>query len=222
MQNYVIWFLGANASGKSTLSAKVQAKLRKLFPRGCKPEADFINDQGTIILTKTSRVSANLGKFNHPVLYQDPIPTNACCGTDTLPKKALIARALEVAGYEPNEIKFTFVEGIMATRQWIDLFPKGHQILLVLLDIEIDHCMLRLIQRRSEKKGLEQNEVLESLTEKTVANVTGKINGFRRMFEDLKLRRDITSLYFRVDEEFDSDQATTTILKALLNGKIHN
>lgn len=222
MEKYVVWFIGANASGKSTLSAKVQLKLRKLFPRGFKPEADFITTEGVCVFTKTSRNSANLGKFNHPILYQDTIPTNACCGTDTLPKKELIQRALQLASVDYIDNKFIFVEGIMATRQWVDLMPRGYKILLVLLDIEIDHCMLRLIQRRSEKKGLEQSEVLESLTEKTVANVTDKINGFRRMFEDLKLRRDITSLYFRVDEEFDSDQATTTILKALLNGKIHN
>lgn len=216
MQNTVIWFIGANASGKSTLSANVQYKLRKLYSRGSDPGFDFVHENGKVLLTRTSGLSCNLGKFNHPKLYQDPIKTNACCGTDTLPKKELISRALEVSSYAPNGIKFIFVEGIMATRQWVDLFPSGYRILLVLLDISIDHCMLRLIQRRSEKKGLEQSEVLESLTEKTVANVTGKIAGFRKMFDDLKLRRDITSLRFDIDENFDIEYATSVILKQIL------
>ena len=220
MEKYVVWFLGANASGKSTLSAKVQLELRKLYPRHAPASVDFLYD-GEELLTRTSRVSANLGKFNHPILYQDPIKTNACCGTDTLPKKEMIEKALGISGYEPNNIKFIFVEGIMATRQWLKLMPRGYKILLVLLDIELEYCLGRLIHRRSEKKGLEPSEVLDSLTEKTIENISGKINGFRRMFNDLKLERDITTtLCYRIDDDFDSDEATRTILNTILNGKI--
>lgn len=219
MDKYVIWFLGANASGKSTLSALIQRELSQIFPRLEPVESDFIRDQQNgIILTLTSRFSANLGKFNHPVLYEGKVKTNACCGTDTLSKKALIARALEVAG--SNEIEFVFVEGIMATRQWVDIFPKDYRVLLVLLDIDIEHCILRLIQRRSEKTGLSQAELLESLTEKTVENVTGKINGFRRMYDDLILRRDIVGMKFDVDQGFNSEELSKHIVNLLINGKI--
>ena len=216
---YVIWFLGANASGKSTLAALVQKELSRLYPRNGHPGADFVIDQDNgVILTLTSRCSTNLGKFNHPALYEGKVKTNACCGTDTLPKKALIARALEVAA--SNNYQFIFVEGIMATRQWVDLFPEGYRILLVLLDIDIDNCMLRLIQRRSEKSGLEQREVLESLTEKTVENVTGKINGFRRMYDDLILRRDIVGMKYAVDQSFNSVEISKHIANLLIHGKI--
>lgn len=217
---YIIWFLGANASGKSTLSALIQRELSDKYPRYHRDaRTDFIIDQSNgVILTLTSSCSANLGKFNHPVLYDGKVKTNACCGTDTLPKKTLIARALEVAG--SNEIKFIFVEGIMATRQWVDIFPEGYRILLVLLDIDIENCILRLTQRRSEKSGLEQSEVLESLTEKTVDNVSGKINGFRRMYEDLILRRDIVGMKYAVDQSFNSVEISKQIANLLVHGKI--
>lgn len=211
--------LGANASGKSTLSALIQKQLSLHFPRREAPEFDFVFDQDNgVILTMTSRCSVNLGKFNHPVLYDGKVKTNACCGTDTLPKKSLVSRALEVAA--SNDFQFIFVEGIMATRQWVDLFPEGYKILVILLDIELEYCMLRLIQRRSEKSGLSQEEVLSGLTEKTVSNVSSKINGFRRMFDDLTARRDIEGIKYAVDQSFNSVEESKNIVKRLINGTV--
>lgn len=190
MDKYVIWIVGANASGKSTLSALIQKHFKQ-----DDFELGFYVEDRKILYTQTSEYTINLGKFNHPKICVGK--TNACCGTDTLAKKELIALGLEKAG--ETGTRLIFVEGIMATRQWVDIFPEGYKVILVLLDLEIEQCIQRLMVRRSKKTGQDPSILLDNLTEKTVSNLEGKINGFRRLFEDLS-KRGLMSFYFHSSE----------------------
>lgn len=219
MENTVFWFIGANATGKSTLAAAIQKALREREgARYSNHDFDFIRENGKVLLTITSAKSCNLGNFCHPLLYDDR-KTNACCGTDTLPKKELVARALEVASYTPNNVPLIFVEGIMATRQWLDLMPKGYRVHVVLFDIDLDYCMHRIIQRRAKKTGKSEEELIDALDQKTVDNVNGKITGFRKMYYDL-LRRDIvTGTRLVITSEFILEKAVRHFINSLY-GKV--
>ena len=61
--------------------------------------------------------------------------------------------------------------------------------------------------------------MLESLEEKTVENIAGKIKGFRRMYEDLILRRDIVGMKYVVDQSFNSVEISKHIAYLLIHGK---
>lgn len=221
-RKYIVWIIGANASGKTSLAATVQRSLREHAINEDKTVQSYEDSlriaNGNIIYTRTSPNSCNIGKFNHPLMWrQRRVETNECCGTDTLPKKDLINFAIQEASIPFLDNDYIFVEGVMATRQWLKMFPTNeYGVLMVLMDIDIENCIQRLALRRSKRKGISQIEALESMNKKTVENIEGKIRGFRKMFDDLICDERIScGMCFQIDESYVLGDAAHQIVNWL-------
>lgn len=190
-----VWFLGSNGAGKTT-----QSKMLHSF---------FANDSKEIITGVDEEVVWKYTRFGSNISNIGIVNDNQCCGTDTLSKKEQISTSYERA---INDTTIVVVDGIMATSTWIDFIKKPHvKVLLVLLDYKsLSSNISRIVQRRANKKGIEVEEV--EVNEKTHKNVEGKINGFRRMFEKLSDRCDLT---LSLDADMDQSLINKEILKKI-------
>jgi uridine kinase len=107
---------------------------------------------------------------------------NQCTGTDTISKKEMIRE-----GYElllNKGVKLIIIDGIMATTTWLDFLKNDKsKLMVVLLDFPtVEDNLERVIQRRIKKKPKDELKIIESITEKTMANLEGKIKGFRSLY----------------------------------------
>ena len=182
-EKLTIWFLGSNATGKTTQCAKIHLMFREMCdtPDFVSEVREFIVDDIKYSYTKVSPISANLGVFNHPLTSASGIKTNDCCGTDKLSTKAQIVAAYVDAISDPD-IKVVTVDAIMATGQFIEFLRNDEsKLLTVLLDCSENTNFKRLAERRGKKAGINPSEVI--LAEKTQENLSTKLKNFRRTFE---------------------------------------
>ena len=203
--NLIIWLIGSNASGKTTQAALIHKHFRKLFKDDYLPRFKMVmmDDEMKTFWTDTSSATANVGIFKHPIIYDGQKPTE-CSGTDTLSKKVQIQKAFEVAC---DERPIVIVEGVMATGTWIDFIKQpNNKVILLLMDISVKEDLIRIQKRRAKRKGVDWQEI--KITDKTEKNITGKVSGFKRMFEKLKPR---------VDESYiiDGEQSIKKIQKQI-------
>lgn len=208
MENIILWFIGANATGKTT-----QAALFHKYLQGKKRHFGLSYKDGTTEggvkwkYTICSEMSSNLGRMNHPLLVPNGDKALDCCGTDTLSTKVQIMESLKRA---KKASSIVVVDGIMATGQWIEfLKDESTHVCLIFCDIDIDTCLKRLKKRRAQKLGVSIFDV-DEFTEKTVENITGKVNGFRslwlRMYDQCDSRLKIDS------NQFDKHQINEQII----------
>lgn len=178
-----IWFLGSNATGKTTQCAKIHLMFRDMCD-----QPDFVSevrffevDGIKYSYTKVSPISANLGVFNHPLTSGEGIKTNDCCGTDRLSTKAQIVAAYVDAISDPD-IQVVTVDAIMATGQFIEFLRNDEsKLLTILLDCTENTNFKRLAERRAKKAGINPSEIV--LAEKTQKNLSTKLNNFRNTFK---------------------------------------
>lgn len=181
MKNIVIWFIGSNASGKTTQAALLHKFLSDYdFPaKFCRGETN-----GTKwCYTQLSPSSSNLGKFSHPYLqdlFPEPITVNDCCGTDNLAGKDSVIASFEEAC---KSTTIVVVEGIMATAQWINFLKREDNIvLLVHLKMDLEYNLQQLTVRKQSK-----NPEFDGIyTDKTRKNINGKINGFKSLYSKMQ------------------------------------
>jgi thymidylate kinase len=180
-ETIVFWFVGTNAAGKSTQAALLHKYLRqsKYFQNKL-----FSGEESGIKwkFTQCSEASANLGNFNHPLLITNGDKTLDCCGTDTLSTKAQIIRSFKEA---KKNFSIITVEGVMATGQWFKFLstPDTH-LCMILCDIELEVCLKRLKKRRANKHEINIFNV-EDFSEKTIENISGKVRGFKSLWNNI-------------------------------------
>lgn len=173
MKNIVVWFIGGNAVGKTTLALALHKHLKSLSESQHDPilvekKLNDIKYKYTIF----SEYSSNLGDLT----------STQCGGTDTLSTKEQIILALKECKMVTPVV---VAEGIMATGQWINfLKDKDTFVLLVHLRLSLKEDVKRLKKRRSEKKGIPIEEVV--ITENTMSNIQGKLNGFESLYQRMK------------------------------------
>ncbi len=198
MDNLTIWFIGSNAVGKTTQAALLHLHLREAY------QPDFVSkiqefqlgeelkkhQMGIGVVeckyTVVSPVSVNLGAFNHPMTSQEGVKTNDCCGTDNLQTKVQIIKSYEAA---KKLYPIVVVEGIMATGQWINFLKTDNKLMLILLDCPEETNFKRLRARRAHRLKVGIDEVI--LSERTQENLTGKLRGFRSLFDRMKPHVDV-------------------------------
>lgn len=180
-KNLVIWIIGSNSVGKSTLAANLHLYfIQKFSETGDFDLQYFMQNvqENEAKFTICSPVSVNIGKFNHPLLTQEG-KTNECCGTDNVANKQSIIESVKLA---KQTCPIIIIEGIMATGQWIDFLSDDEtEVCLILLETELEANLKRLRQRRAKKLGCLLSEVPDFDT-KTIENISGKVRGFTSLF----------------------------------------
>lgn len=180
MKTLVVWFIGSNATGKTTQAAMLHNWMR----RGEMHELVItrFGDNNKNCFTTLSEFTVNLGKFVHPLI----LPKDSghkpleCCGTDTLSTKKQIMESFHEAC---NHSPIVVVEGVMATGQWIKFLKNDEtEVALIHIDLDLQTNLERLIERRRKKQDL---PVDYQLKEKTIKNIGGKVRGFTSMFDKL-------------------------------------
>lgn len=212
--NLIIWFIGSNATGKTTQAALLHLYFRRLFDEEKKNHLNRyvqkVVDGIPVKYTLLSTVSANIGHFNHPITSELEDKTTMTCGTDTINKKEQIKKSVELA---LREVPIVVVEGVMATATWIDfLAGKDKELILIHMSLDLETNLKRLLQRRSNKKQIDFKDSLEALTEKTLKNIEGKVRGFKGMFEKLKKEADVA---FSVDASKSAQWVHFNIVKKI-------
>lgn len=183
----IIWFLGSNASGKTTQSKL----LHKVFGNDEK-KSYHMNDGFNKI--KYTTFGNNIG---HVGLVGD----NQCTGTDTIGDKNSLEASLLFC---LSECEIVLVDGIMATFQWLNLFQQflnTAKVDVILLQFPtLEDNLKRVCERRVykdiEKGGNDGADIMDfdmlvdykisKLEEKTKKNVGSKFKGFKTMFEKAK------------------------------------
>lgn len=211
--NLVIWFIGANAAGKTTQAALLHKYFRDVFDEGKQHLNKYVKEErnGTLVsYTVLSPVSTNVGKFNHPITSVVEDNTTATCGTDTINKKEQIIASFEAA---LAETPIVIMEGVMATGTWIDFLKrKGVELVLIHMEMDTEDTLARLLARRAEKTGKTELEMFEQLQEKTIKNIDGKVRGFRSMYKKLSPLADYA---FSVDATKDANWIHYDILNKI-------
>lgn len=186
----VIWFLGSNATGKTT-----QAKmLHKTLNNGDEGKifVDMDCEDGCVIKATQYNRSAHVGFLKD----------NQCTGTDTINSKesidATFCYLLSI-----DSIDFIVIDGIMATATWYDIFtqyPELVELHVILLQFDdVIKNLRRVVERRVCKKidagGNDGADIaafddtveyeLSILPDKTIKNVSGKFTGFKSMFDKI-------------------------------------
>lgn len=193
----VIWFIGSNATGKTTQSKLLHKAINdddesKLF-------VEYEFEDGEV--SSTIKVT----QYNHSG-HVGFLKDNQCTGTDTINSKSAIDATFCYL-LDVNHIDVIIVDGIMATSTWFDIFnqfPDLVDIHIVLLQFPtLEDNLQRVITRRLDKeiaksdgsieqdhellKGMEER-LMDELNEKTFKNVSSKFTGFKSMYEKLKHR----------------------------------
>jgi len=166
-----VWLIGSNASGKTT-----QARLLHQLQINTKPiyRESYMgnlkeNPERLCYTEFEEKLVCNIGW----------VKNNQCTGTDSLHTRLQVEHSYKKAIQSWNKI--IIVDGIMATGQWLNfLRNEDTKLLVVLLHfVELEDNILRIQQRRQAKHGGE----LPSLDDRTIKNITGKIKGFKSMFD---------------------------------------
>ena len=229
MKNIVIWFIGSNATGKTTQAAL----FHNLFRNDDTRTRIFESKEGKELIWRYTQVSpktANLGRFSHPLTvkkelvklkeeFKDDYLTQIrkikpldCCGTDTLQTKAQIIESFKKAS---ERSKFVVVEGIMATGKWIDFIKNDNNIVfLFLLDIELEENLKRVKSRKANKQGVSIEDVV--VGDNLEKNISGKIRGFQSLFKRVKDKCDYS---LSLDAKEDKKKLHNKILN-FINEKI--
>jgi hypothetical protein len=183
MKTIVFWLIGSNACGKSTQARKICEELSdgglmryKISKMGKDSEEYY--EYTTFIPGIYGVDIANLGR----------ITNQQCSGTDTLGKKQHIINSYLQACEDSDVI---VIDSIMATAQFYEFIRQKDVILFtVLLDyLDPEDNFSRLKLRRAKKKAIRVEDV--ELDEKTKINVSGKIRGFKSLFDRVKVKSDI-------------------------------
>lgn len=171
----VIWIIGSNATGKTTQSVALHKYLN--------PEIENLRENSHLYIRSfnncTRQISTSLTVYPNST-HIGKIQPNNCCGTDTLPKKAMIEFGYKVATNLKR--KNIIIDGIMATGTWID-FIKGRKdmkinLYLFLLDFEsIESNVSRLKERRG--KGM-------IVTEETKGKLQSRLTYFRSLYKRMR------------------------------------
>jgi adenylate kinase family enzyme len=210
----LIWFLGSNASGKTT-----QSKLLH----------EALSDP-----TSKKLITENFGEVELKATIFDNschvghLKDNQCTGTDTINTKSGID--LSFCYLLSQNPKYIIVDGIMCTSTWLDIFtqfPDSVDIIVILLQFPtVEDNLKRVVERRVckmiEKGGNDGADIadfdytveyeFDNLEQKTIKNVSGKFKGFKSMFEKVK-----TSCKYSVeiDASLHQDEIHVKILQEL-------
>lgn len=165
----IIWFIGGNSVGKTTMATVFHDWFSRYCPGLQKPEIVTWQEEGKkCCYTNMNGISANLGEFG----------LTACGGTDTLNSKYQIQRSFEEA---IKQRQVVIIEGIMATNQWQAFLRRKDAVLwTILLDVGEKANFSRLRKRRAAKRGIAPEQV--EINAKTRENMSGKLRGFRSLY----------------------------------------
>lgn len=164
MQKKVIWIIGSNSSGKTTLAKN----LHYLFNREEYVPFRVSEDK---LFTLTGERCAHMGKLSRE---------GACSGTDSLKGMEQFQKSFSLA---KKEREIIFADGVMATGSWINFLFSDPNDIRILIHLEVDEetNIERLRKRRAEKAGIRPEEV--EIKEKTYANLYRKRRNFLSLFK---------------------------------------
>ncbi|HPI19501.1 MAG TPA: hypothetical protein PKY56_03950 [Candidatus Kapabacteria bacterium] len=175
----VIWIIGGNSTGKTTLARNIH----KFFQNIATPTEKVIS-VGDFYYTEMSKYSCNVGD----------LLKSQCAGCDTLGTKQQIINCFE---YVVDRYPVVVLEGIMATGTWIEFLKRDDTIVFtILLNVTPETNFSMVSKRRAIKKGISQFEV--EVTEKTRENMSSKLRGFMSLYERMKPKSDY-SLIIEID-----------------------
>lgn len=206
-EKYIIWIIGSNASGKTTQSKL----LHKRYQNG---ETMFIDE---VFDGEKIRATSFGTRIGHVGLVKD----NQCTGTDTINTKESLRLSSAVIS---SKCDISIVDGIMATGQWINIFKSfpNTKIAVILLDFpDLMENLQRVLRRRANKVLLKESgkseeeifdELISSLDERTVKNMSSKIKNFRSLYERVKNECD---LHFSIDASLTENKIHVKILQGL-------
>lgn len=195
----VIWLIGSSASGKTT-----QAKMLH--------NIGFL-DQKKVHISNTYKFTT----FGNIIGNVGVVSDKDCSGTDTCSTKELIQESYNQC---IKNCSIVVLDGIMATATWIDFFKtkellKKYNITIytILLDVDIENNIQRLIKRRAKKKNISADEVI--IEQKTYDSLNSKIKAFQSIFRRTKDLSDFT-------DNFDTTKLTIQQINQLILNKINN
>ena len=179
MKNLAIIVIGTNSSGKTTLVRGIN----KYFSENIGSEETKVvewkeidpekNIEKKCAYTILSKVSGNIG------VLRDNTPTG---GADTVSSRFQSRRSIE----ELIKVKpIVTLDPIMATRPYMYMLRDMVETLyIIFLDIDEENNIERLKFRRSQKLGVDPDEI--AITQKTKDNIASKRNNFRNLFNYTK------------------------------------
>ena len=211
----IIWFLGSNASGKTSQSSE----LHKYYGNGPKKINKWKEQGENVKYTTFGSNIGHVGEFGE----------NQCTGTDTINSKKSLEMSLI---YCLNECDIVVVDGIMATSTWLDIFnqfPETVSVKVILLQFNnIEENLRRVAERRACKiiddggnDGADiydfemfVDEELRKIhnNDKTIKNISSKFKGFENMFNKVRINC-LDSI--KIDASKDFLEISTEILNFL-------
>lgn len=182
-QKLLIWIMGSNASGKTTQSKLIHETLSNLTSKKLITEdLEEVQIKATIFDN-----SAHVGHLKD----------NQCTGTDTLNSK--IGVDASFCYLYSQDVDYIVVDGILCTAQWLEIFRQFPiKILVILLQFpSLESNLLRIAERRTYKQieagGNDGADIADfefivqwhydEFAEKTKKNISGKIRGFKSMYD---------------------------------------
>jgi adenylate kinase family enzyme len=203
----LIWIMGSNASGKTTQSKLLHNLLSEIDSK------KFYEEKEKSIKTTLFNNTSHIG------LLKD----NQCTGTDTISNKQGIENSFNYLVKNYGD-KIIIVDGILCTGQWINIFKSfpNTKIAVILLDFpDLMENLQRVLRRRANKVLLKESgkseeeifdELISSLDERTVKNMSSKIKNFRSLYDRVKNECD---LHFSIDASLTENKIHVKILQEL-------
>lgn len=176
----IIWIVGSNATGKTTLSKNLHSLLSGT--NVSTPYTTKDAQKKVIASTSIYGLTAHVGIIKNDV---------QCTGTDGLKNKEQIEMSLNLALKYGGGV--AIVDGIMSTGTWADMFLKAtDNIFMIELAFQDSNLHLeRLAIRRLNKQGIEITEsniedCLSEFKEKTIDNILRKRINFYNQTQNVK------------------------------------
>lgn len=212
MQKVLIWMLGSNASGKTSLARRLHETFGNDDPE---TTINKLDDGKPYSYTTFGKGCANIGK----------VTENLCSGTDTIPSKKGVEQAYkELLNLN---IEVIIADAVMSTAQWMHFFsePKDVLVYVVLFEFkDIEANVMKVAHRNVLRQKLKQGsnelptsdeifEAVVNLRPKTIDNLIRKKPLFRNMYETVKQKADAF-------DEFDADSDMDDI-QSIVESKIY-
>lgn len=165
----VIWFIGSNASGKTTQSKKFH---EGVSDKSTKKIVNKKDQEGNRIFEYT--IYDNSG---HVGALRD----NQCTGTDSLGTKDMVVQTYnKLCGIE--HISFILLDPIMSTGKYVEFLRKfDSNIMLIHLHFPSVEDNLKRIDIRRSNKG-----VHKPMDPKTIENITRKNKTYLSLFNSMR------------------------------------
>lgn len=210
-KNTTIWFLGSNASGKTTQSNLLHKSLG---------DGDKVIKKGTILYDDIER-EWSYTKFGNSISNLGKVSDNQCSGTDAMTSIHGIKHAYNLA---IKETSIVVVDGLMATAQWIKWMTPN--VLTVLLDFDshADNLMrlaARRVNKQLKKDGISIDEINDSdyfelvnkhyydMDDRIIDNTLRKLKAFRNMYDTVSVN---SQGFVKINADLPADEIHDEVL----------